>query len=222
MTTTALEPAAPGITPRSGKDWSLYSACRGLDAEAFFSKDQEDKSIARRVCANCPVISECLTQYRSLEEGKDRWGIAGGLDSDQRIALDVEEVLGNRPNLAMARVLIAPRWSYRLRTLEAECQSLEEISAQLRADGLMVDAVTVRVAVWWLGGDGARITRVPESDTRSVRRQIREDYADVVLKLRDMGVALTAIAAYLGVPSSNGSKAVGAVARAAQAREAAA
>jgi hypothetical protein len=177
-------------------------------SDDFFSTSTATKKRARALCLGCPVIVECLNSQRQSDDTIYRWGVGGGLDPDQRRALELEELLGNRPNLAMARVLVSPRWLHRLKSLRSRCRSLEGMAAALRKDGLFVDEVTVRVAVWWSGGEGARMARLAPGDRRSWRAQLRDDYTDVVMALQRLGARRADIAAYLGNPTTNGAKGV--------------
>jgi WhiB family redox-sensing transcriptional regulator len=189
-------------------DWKTRSECRGADTDDFFSTTTAEKDRARALCAKCPVIAECLIEHRATDEEIYRWGIGGGLDAHQRRALEMEELLGNHADLALAQLLISPRWLLRLQDLRSSCRSLQEVTRKLRLDGLLVNEVTVRVAVWWSGGHGSRMAWNCPTDLRPLRSQIREDYMDVVLELRAAGARQSDIAAYLGVPGSQGSQAI--------------
>ena len=70
-------------------DWRDKSACLTVDPELFFpvgntgpALDQIDK--AKQVCAQCPVVENCL-QY-AIESNQDS-GVWGGLSEDERRAL---------------------------------------------------------------------------------------------------------------------------------------
>jgi WhiB family redox-sensing transcriptional regulator len=70
-------------------DWRDKSACLTVDPELFFpvgntgpALDQIEK--AKQVCAQCPVIENCL-QY-AMETNQDS-GVWGGLSEDERRAL---------------------------------------------------------------------------------------------------------------------------------------
>ena len=70
-------------------DWRDKSACLTVDPELFFpvgntgpALDQIEK--AKQVCAQCPVIENCL-QY-AIESNQDS-GVWGGLSEDERRAL---------------------------------------------------------------------------------------------------------------------------------------
>ncbi|MFD7868015.1 WhiB family transcriptional regulator [Streptomyces sp. NPDC059783] len=196
------------------QDWKTRSVCRNSGmTDDFFDTRTAAKTRARALCTGCPVIEECLTNQRASDDTIYRWGIGGGLDPEQRRALEWEEALGHVPDLGMARVLVSPRWLWRLRQLRFGCRSLEGIVAVLRRDGLVVDEVTVRVAVWWSGGAGARVARMTVSDTRSWRVQLRDDYTDVIVALHALRARNVDIAAYLGLTVTNGSKAIGEIVR---------
>ncbi|MFG2676979.1 WhiB family transcriptional regulator [Streptomyces sp. NPDC048445] len=207
-TWAASAPATP--------DWKTRSICRtGEMSDDFFSTSTAATKRARALCLGCPVIVECLNNQRQVDDTIYRWGVGGGLDPDQRRALELEELLGHVPNLGMARVLVSPRWLYQLKSLRSRCRSLEDLVAALREDGLIVDEVTVRVAVWWSGGEGARMARLAPDDRRSWRQQLRDDYTGVVLALHELGARRADIAAYLGNPGTNAAKGVSEIVNAA-------
>lgn len=192
------------VLSRESENWETEAACRN-DGDSFFVESHAAMQRARAVCVKCPVLAECLPDQQAKDK-RDRtyqWGVGGGLSATQRRALAMEAVLGNRPNLRMARLLVSPRWSYRLRNLNSACWSLDGIVEGLRGDGLMVDAVTVRVAVWWLGGKGARMSR-----GRPWRRQLRDDHLGTIITLRERGARFLDVAVFLGVPEVNGAKAI--------------
>lgn len=207
-------------------DWKVRSVCRGsktVKADDFFSTSQSGQARAHAACLGCPVIVECLRSTQSEDSGTYRWGIGGGLEGSQRYALESEVLLGNRPNLGMARVLVSPRWLLRLRDLRRVCGSLQEMTVALREEGLMVDEVTVRVAVWWSGADAPRMAWRPSGEWQSLRARLRGDCLPAISYLKGQGVPSLGIAAYLGVPGQAGARAVTEVLRAAaQAEEAAA
>jgi len=69
--------------------WRDKSACLTVDPELYFpdcntgpALDQIDK--AKQVCAQCPVVENCL-QY-AIESNQDS-GVWGGLSEDERRAL---------------------------------------------------------------------------------------------------------------------------------------
>lgn len=74
--------AAPdlGIEP---PEWTLAALCLQVDPELFFPEKGGPGSAreAKRICAGCPVKSECLADALSRDE---RNGIWGGLTRDER------------------------------------------------------------------------------------------------------------------------------------------
>ncbi|MEU0624924.1 WhiB family transcriptional regulator [Streptomyces rubiginosohelvolus] len=189
-------------------DWKVNARCRAedVDAEDFFTTGKAGQRRARAACVQCPVIVECLRQTRAFDGGMYRWGIGGGLDGLQRRALELEEWLGRRPNLEVARLLVSPVWLGRLVRLRSSCGSLDGMVRALRGDGLMVDVVTVRVAVWWSGGQAPHVAW--RGDARGLRAQLVGDHLDVILRLRSMGARYADVAAWLGVPRDTGMRAL--------------
>lgn len=194
-------------SPVTSGPWEEASACRTTDPKLFFSDSKLEREQARAVCRSaCPVIAECLSWHRRQEEtegaaaGAYRFGIAGGLMPDQRRALVMEELLGQRPNYAMARRLVSARAVQHLRDLyKARGRSLAGVTETLRQDfGLLVDEVTVRVALWWAGLDGSRVERAAQGDERLMGQRLVDEYADVVMQLRDAGATQYQVAWYLG------------------------
>ena len=71
--------------------WMRNAACRGEGFDAWFPTDEtaEEAAAARRVCAGCPVRSECL-DYALV--GRIRYGLWGGLFPRERSALTRQRV----------------------------------------------------------------------------------------------------------------------------------
>jgi WhiB family redox-sensing transcriptional regulator len=65
-------------------DWRALAACRGRDPRVFFprSHDQFAITVARSVCAGCPVRSECL--HAALSAPFPVQGIWGGTAEYER------------------------------------------------------------------------------------------------------------------------------------------
>lgn len=64
--------------------WQQQAACRGQDTDLFVGDSNAGAryyDVARRVCAVCPVVDECL-QY-ALDNGISM-GLWGGMSPDQR------------------------------------------------------------------------------------------------------------------------------------------
>jgi WhiB family redox-sensing transcriptional regulator len=73
-------------------DWRALAACKGVDPELFFSSEDlpdkrdrvERESVAKSICAACPVRAECLAYAIAAGE---RYGIWGGLNPQERRAV---------------------------------------------------------------------------------------------------------------------------------------
>jgi WhiB family redox-sensing transcriptional regulator len=68
---------APEITPILDTSWESKAACRtdGASAALFFSEDLSEIAAAKRICATCPVMAQCLEQAIHNQEP---WGVWGG------------------------------------------------------------------------------------------------------------------------------------------------
>jgi len=60
-------------------EWQRRAACRGLDPDLFFPDRGKPATYAKRVCADCPVRTECLA-YGFKEEH----GVWGGTTREDR------------------------------------------------------------------------------------------------------------------------------------------
>lgn len=60
--------------------WELDGLCRQVDPELFFPEKGDNAKAARRVCANCPVRTECLEAGVTEEH---EFGIWGGLSINE-------------------------------------------------------------------------------------------------------------------------------------------
>ncbi|GAA4630542.1 WhiB family transcriptional regulator [Actinoallomurus vinaceus] len=66
--------------------WTDLAACRGIDPELFFPVSAagpalDQVSEAKRVCASCPVVSDCLAWALRAGESVGVWG---GTTPDER------------------------------------------------------------------------------------------------------------------------------------------
>lgn len=73
----------------TSNDWRNQASCANECPELFFpvgrSRDaQMQTALAKRICADCPVKTECL---RHAVEYDEQDGIWGGLDTRERQAL---------------------------------------------------------------------------------------------------------------------------------------
>ena len=78
-------------------DWQVHGACRGMSVDLFYNADNERgarkrqrDATAKAVCANCPVIKECLDWALSVGEP---YGVWGGLTVAERLELSGDERL---------------------------------------------------------------------------------------------------------------------------------
>ena len=72
------------VAPIRTDSWRAVARCRGLDSCLFYPYDEEDGDdarVARQVCAECPVVDECL---ESAIENREEYGIWGGKSPRQR------------------------------------------------------------------------------------------------------------------------------------------
>ncbi|TXS35600.1 WhiB family transcriptional regulator [Streptomyces sp. t39] len=184
---------------RSAVEWLPDAVCRTTDPEAFFSDARPMVAAARGVCVNCPVIAECLVQWMGREEPLYRWGVAGGLSQEQRRALYVEGLLGERPQLPVARWLASPAgWPALSGAWKASGRRLVEATRLLRAEGVLASEVTVRVALWWSGERAPRLGLVPSGSSVARAERMAVCEGQVLLRLSGLGVSRRDMAAYFG------------------------
>lgn len=70
-------------------DWQARAACRGYAAEhggrardaVFFPDRGQSLARARTMCADCPVVQECLDLAIETNTG---WGVWGGMSARER------------------------------------------------------------------------------------------------------------------------------------------
>jgi WhiB family transcriptional regulator, redox-sensing transcriptional regulator len=72
-------------------EWQLEAACAGLDTALFYQADNERGASVRNrerkakaICAQCPVITECL---RDALANNEPYGVWGGMSPDERFRL---------------------------------------------------------------------------------------------------------------------------------------
>jgi WhiB family redox-sensing transcriptional regulator len=78
--------------------WRAFAACIDADDRLFFAPGESGEAVettapARRICAGCPVKSDCL-EY-ALETNQ-RFGIWGGLTPDERRPLRRRLIIAGR------------------------------------------------------------------------------------------------------------------------------
>ena len=79
--------------------WEDFAACRGAEnaADLFFSEDIGEVAAAKRVCAGCPVLAECL---EGALERQELWGVWGGQLFMNGKMLTVKRRRGRPPKVA--------------------------------------------------------------------------------------------------------------------------
>jgi lambda repressor-like predicted transcriptional regulator len=185
-------------TAAAPSQWRLSAACQGIDIEAIFSERTRDQEQVQWICRGCPVRARCLKDVTRYEESSYMvWGVVGGLTHLQRRALRVEALLGNRPNLEQARKLAAPQFAGFMH--EWRDWPADVVAEQLRKHGVIAAPVTVRVALWWTGAKATLLRPKAPDDRRLMWQQVRDECQDVVAQLREMGLSVADVAAYLGV-----------------------
>jgi WhiB family redox-sensing transcriptional regulator len=77
--------------PAGRSNWQAEARCRGLDVSVFYHPENErDPSRARReaaakaICAQCPVVAQCLLWALATREP---YGVWGGTSAQEREAL---------------------------------------------------------------------------------------------------------------------------------------
>ena len=87
--------------------WLESANCAGTDPDTFFPEDVQASSVqrrereeaAKRICARCPVIVECLRDALKHERGLvpgGRFGISGGLNPLERREYEIITKLEKR------------------------------------------------------------------------------------------------------------------------------
>lgn len=68
---------------RNTQPWMAQAACKSRDPDLFYAHpmDHDRQREAKRVCNNCPVIAECLTQ---AIENDEPFGVWGGYTARER------------------------------------------------------------------------------------------------------------------------------------------
>jgi WhiB family redox-sensing transcriptional regulator len=76
------------LSLREGEPWQMRARCAQTDSEVFFPGTGESTNDAKKVCASCEVIVECLKNTLDMEEQPS--GIWGGLSGRTRRKLKRE------------------------------------------------------------------------------------------------------------------------------------
>ena len=198
MTTEIRRPISRAASTSRSDAWRFASACSTQDPDEFFSTATKDLADNKALCLSCPVITQCLTATLTQESGRYRFGIHGGLTPAQRLALVWEERLhGHRPNLETAQLLVTPRWRYVLYNLSR--LTPEAAARRLGEAGIDTDAVTVRLALWWIGRPGNRLRQRVTRKEPETNRLLRL-HTPLIRQLRALGATHQDVAAYFGAP----------------------
>jgi hypothetical protein len=187
--------------------WRKSAACQGINDEEVFSDRPKVQAQIQGVCRGCFVRTTCLIDAIEYEDSQYMvWGVSGGLTDMQRRALQVEAVLGNRPNLEQAEKLSQPVFAEFMQTWRD--WPADVVAAEVRKHGILAAPVTVRLALWWVGGRGSLLGPRGEGDARATWMVVRDEHRETVTRLRKLGASNINTAAYLGVARDALEKAV--------------
>ena len=64
------------------KDWFNSANCATTDPEIMFPKTGKSVLLARKICAECVVVTECLQS--AINEGDTEFGFRGGMTPKER------------------------------------------------------------------------------------------------------------------------------------------
>lgn len=192
--------ASTHAAPPHKADWRDEAACRNADID-FYDERTRPVTRARGYCNGCPVVDSCLKTVIRLEGRANYvWGVSGGLTAEQRRALRCEVLLGDVPDMAVARQLASLQWRHVLYPLRYQGASPAKMSAFLETRfEFKASPATVRLAVWWQGGKASVRPRRRDGDSRWDWELIRDECRDVVERLQELGAGRVDIAAYLNV-----------------------
>ena len=103
------------------------AACRGMDPNIFVPAqgDTRNITIAKKICAICPVIEPCREYGLVSHQEHDECGILGGLTRIERIRIMRENNVARRRNSPL-------KASYRISTGEVECGTLSAYQRHVR------------------------------------------------------------------------------------------
>ena len=84
MKSTLGQSSSLGIIPESrytSEEWKLEGVCRTVDPDLWYPENSSPAWEAKRLCRNCPVVTQCL-EYAL--DNKEMFGIWGGLSPRER------------------------------------------------------------------------------------------------------------------------------------------
>jgi hypothetical protein len=76
------------------KAWRMDAACRGTDVDFFFPKQSHStlQTKARAMCKSCPVIEECIDEWKQMPVAMQRHGMwFGTTDNERRLMRDLRK-----------------------------------------------------------------------------------------------------------------------------------
>jgi hypothetical protein len=111
------------LTDPFGWEWRERAACRGQDPDLWYPERGADVSIAKAICAGCPVRADCLAF--ALGNGEHH-GIWGGLSERQRRRMRRSSLTGGDERAARVAWLQRGGWTDR-----EICAELDLTPAQL-------------------------------------------------------------------------------------------
>lgn len=96
---TFVDTSIEHTTPLEDLTWEDFAACRAVPNadQLFFSEDIGEIAAARRVCAECPVLAECL---EGALQRREPWGVWGGQLFMSGKMLAVKRRRGRPPKVA--------------------------------------------------------------------------------------------------------------------------
>jgi hypothetical protein len=83
--TNTPEPRLPRLPGRP--DWMTDAACRGMPVAMFYPPKGAATRAAKRVCATCPVQTECLNYAVAIHDQRFDFGVWGGRSVRERRTL---------------------------------------------------------------------------------------------------------------------------------------
>lgn len=86
----------------AGLDWQDGAACRGHDPNLFFPDSYQNVNEARKVCARCDVLKDCLA-YAMTAPDANKYGVWAGTTPYQRQRIKQQRRKAARAEAAAGR-----------------------------------------------------------------------------------------------------------------------
>lgn len=83
-------------------DWQDGAACRGQDPDLFFPESYQNVNEARKVCARCEVLKDCLAYAMSAPDAR-KFGVWAGTTPRERDRIARQRRHARRMEEAMGR-----------------------------------------------------------------------------------------------------------------------